>query len=525
MEAIRLSSEGSTPQIISADRLRLELGQTPRRYYYHGWQSWSLAAWIEADRRLPVQRPYFLHPLQIDPAWAFHPRPNGSWVGAVEGENGRVVLLGSLELDAHVELDGTALVGWYETGSGPWFIAQGDESQVFDAYAQELATRLGTATNTARGGVWCSWYSMYTDIDEPLLHRTFEGLADLPFEVLQVDDGWQRSVGDWEPNAKFPSGMPDLARRIRAAGKSAGLWLAPLVAVRSSRLFQAHPDWFLRDGRGRPISAGVNWGEQLHALDTTQPAVLDWLTALMRQVRAWGFDYLKLDFLYASGLPGVRRQHMPREAALRRGLKALRDGMGTDAFFVACGCPILPSLGLCDALRVGPDVWSDWENRRDEALLHNPAIPGARSAVRTTVNRLWLQPIVIPDPDIVYFRSTECDLTEEQKNLLQALALICRFRATSDPPQWLSAEEREQLRAFLLRAPKVERLGPRRYLIDGFEVDFGRAAELTHYEGLWNTVAGGVVGWLANQPWALKIDSWMWRRAAEKRMAHLREDL
>jgi alpha-galactosidase len=34
--------------------------------------------------------------------------------------------------------------------------------------------------------------------------------------------------------------------------------------------------------------------------------MLEWLAALMKQVRAWGFDYLKLDFLYAGALPGKR---------------------------------------------------------------------------------------------------------------------------------------------------------------------------------------------------------------------------
>ncbi len=525
MQTIRLATERSMPEVVTADRLRLDFGQRPRRYYYHGWQSWSLAAWVDADARLPVQQPYYLHPLQIDPAWAFHPRPNGSWLGAVEQQDGEAVLLGSLDLDAHVELDGTALIGWYEAGSGPWFVARGSEADVFAAYAQELTARLGTTANQLRGGVWCSWYSMYADIDEDLLRRTFQGLVDLPFEVFQVDDGWQQSVGDWEANARFPSGMPDLARRIKATGRTAGLWLAPLVAVQSSRLFQAHPDWFLHDAHGRPTSAGLNWAEQLHALDTTQPAVLDWLTALMRQVREWGFDYLKLDFLYGSGLPGVRHVDMQREAALRQGLRVLREGMGPDAFFLACGCPILPSLGLCDALRVGPDVWSDWENARDEALLHNPAIPGARSAIRTTVNRLWLRPAVIPDPDVVYFRSIECSLTDEQKGLLQALALVCGFRATSDPPQWLSPDERQQLHEFLRGAPHIEQLAPRRFLIDGEEFDFGTAAELSRYDGLWNSLAGAVGSLIANRRWALKIDSWLWRRAAEKRMARLRRDL
>jgi len=520
-----LGPEAPFLQIITGDRIRVELQQAPRRYYSHGWQSWSLAAWVDARRPLTVQQPYFLHPMQIDPLWAFHPRLHGSWLGATEQQDGHVVLLGSLGLDAHVELDGTALAGWYEAGSGAWLVAQGEETAVFEAYARELEKRLGKGAQTLNGGVWCSWYSLYTDIDEQLLNTIFAGLGDLPFEVLQVDDGWQQSIGDWEPNQKFPSGMEAMARRIKATGRRAGLWLAPLIAVQSSQLFRSHPEWFLRDRGDKLVSAGFNWGEQLYALDTTQPAVQDWLAALMRRVRDWGYDYLKLDFLYGGALPGVRHEPMPREAALRQGLQVLRQAMGVDAFFLGCGAPILPSLGICDALRVGPDVWSEWGSDRDERLLHNPAVPGGRTAVRTTVNRLWLKPLVVPDPDVVYFRSIECALTPEQKRLLQGLALICGFRSTSDPPQWLAPDEQEQLREFLTLTPKVQRMGPRRFLLDGTELDYANPTEFRKHGGLWNSIGSAAFGWLANHEWALKIDERMRRRAAARRMRRLRERL
>src|SRR5512144_3087540 len=94
-------------QIITGDRVRVEFTGTPRRYYHHGWQSWSLAAWVDASHPLPVPHPRMLHPMHIDPLWAFHPRLHSSWVGAAMLQDGHVVLLGSLGLEAHVELDGS----------------------------------------------------------------------------------------------------------------------------------------------------------------------------------------------------------------------------------------------------------------------------------------------------------------------------------------------------------------------------------------------------------------------------------
>jgi alpha-galactosidase len=512
---ILITDASPAQQIVSASSLTLSLPRPPIKFYRHGWQSWSLAAWTDLSP-LPVQHPVNLHPLQIDPVYAYELKPNGSWLGAVEFSDGKALLLGALDTDAHVRLNSDHFEGWYESGEGKWFVGFGAESQVFADYARALGERFGFITPKSAPRVWCSWYSLYTTIDEPLLNKIFNGLGDLPFDVLQVDDGWQIKVGDWEANEKFPSGMTALAEKIKSTDRQAGLWLAPLIAVKSSRLFSVHPDWFLRDEKGRFVSAGFNWGEQLYALDTTHPAALEWLAALMRQVRAWGFDYLKLDFLYAGALPGKRHTDIPREAAYRNGLKTMREAMGADAFFLTCGAPILPSLGLCDALRVGPDVGSDWEVYRDAVLLSNPTTPSTKNAIRTTVNRLWLSSLLHTDPDVAYFSSRHNTLTPEQKHLLQDLALVCNFKATSDLPQWLTTDERQQLRTFLKVASEVKQLGRYRFQIGEREVDFGSAMELPKPPRGLEAAQAKLIGWLGSQGWALRILNEMGKNALEK---------
>lgn len=376
---------------------------------------------------------------------------------------------------------------------------------VFTKYAEELGKRFGKRSDKPAPRIWCSWYSLYTAIDESILFRIFNELGDLPFDVLQVDDGWQTSIGDWETNGKFPSGMNALAERIKSTGRKAGLWLAPLIAVESSHLFREHPDWFLRDENGKFVSAGFNWGEQLYALDTTRPAVTDWLSALMKQVRAWGFDYLKLDFLYAGALPGKRFADMPREAAYRQALKLLREAMGHDAYFLACGAPIIPSLGLCDALRIGPDVSDKWEDPRDATLLYNFTTPGARNAVRTTMSRLWLQSLVAVDPDVVYFSGKENSLSAEHKQLLQDLAVICNFKATSELPQWMTHTERESLRGFLTTSPQVKRINRAAFQIEDRIIDFSYALALPPPPRGLTKLPAALMGWLGNHPVALNL--------------------
>jgi len=281
-------------------------------------------------------------------------------------------------------------------------------------------------------------------------------------------------------------------------------------------LYRQHRDWLLQDPDGKLVPAGFNWGEPLYALDTTHPEALAWLAALMKQVRAWGFDYLKLDFLYAGALPGVRHTALPREAAYRQGLKVMREAMGEDAYFLTCGAPIIPSLGLCDALRIGPDVAGEWESYRDAQLLYNPTTPGTKNAIRTTVNRLWLGPLAAADPDVAYFRSQQVTLNTEQKQLLQDLALVCNFKATSDLPQWLRANEREQLRAFLEAEPQIERAGRYAFTIDGRRVDFSPAMPLPEPPRGLEALGSALIGWAGSQRWALKLMDGLGKRDLRK---------
>ncbi|MBI5953923.1 MAG: alpha-galactosidase [Chloroflexi bacterium] len=503
MTSLQFSDIQTKSQIIKAKEIHVELPSQPVKYYRHGWQSWSLAAWTDPSP-IPVPKPAIFHPLQLDAEHVHKKYLHGSWLGAVEFADGNILLLGALATDANVSLQ-DQLSGRSEAGEVEWFIAFGKENSVFEEYAAALGIRFGETKKNIAPRVWCSWYSLYTAIDEQTLYKIFDDLGDLPFDVLQVDDGWQMDIGDWEANAKFPSGMKTLADKIKSTGRRAGLWLAPLIATKSSKLFREHPDWFLRNEAGKFVSAGFNWGERLYALDTTHPDVTSWLVALMKQVRAWGFDYLKLDFLFGGALKGKRFKDMPREAAYRECLKTMREAMGADAFFLTCGTPILPALGLCDAMRIGPDVAHFWEKYRDAYLLYNPTIPGTKNAIRTTLHRLWLKPLLHIDPDVAYFESKANHLTHEQRLLLQNLAYVCEFKATSDLPQWLGKEERSQLDCFLNLNPKIEQTGRYTFRIDDCTVDFASVTPLpdvpTGLTALW----GRLVGWLGDRYLLLRM--------------------
>ena len=165
----------------------------------------------------------------------------------------------------------------------------------------------------------------------------------------------------------------------------------------------------------------------------------------------------------------------------------------------------MPSIGLCDGMRVGPDVAGHWSSYRDDVLLKNPTVPGVQNAIRTTLNRLWLKPLLQTDPDVTFFRSKMVNLTANQKSLLQDLASIAEFKATSDVPSWLTGTEKESLRKFLEEKPVIQRLSNSRFVLDGQPVDFTSSTAMPELPGWSADILGAIIGRLANVPFLMKI--------------------
>lgn len=490
--------ETSASHFISASSLSLDLSRPAKKFYRHGWQSWTLTTWLDPNEPpLPVRAAEF-RAKDEDPAYAFHRNHIGAWVGAVELDEDDILLLGSLDLSGRVELENATLRGFFEDGhEGQWLVARGREDEVFSTYGVALERKFGKGRFEKAPRVWCSWYSLYGWVNERVVLNALHDFGDMPYDVIQIDDGWQLAHGDWEANPKFPSGMKSFADKISATGRVPGIWLAPFMASPNSRLARDHPHWLLRDGHGAPVRAGITWSGNPWGLDVSHPQVLEWLDHLIRRVRGWGYQYLKLDFLYIGGLIGNRHMEMPREAAYRNALQVIREAAG-DAYILACGAPIVPSLGLCDGLRVGPDVSPFWINRPLTVWLNNPNDTSTQNAIRTSLHRLWLSPLVNVDPDVMFFNSKHNTLRPHENQLLQDLGTITGFKATSDLPQWLSESERTALRKFLESSPSVHKMNRYEYQIDERRVDFCPAVPI-------ETSDKNIPIWLAKNLGLLKI--------------------
>lgn len=442
-------------------------------FYRHGWNSWSPSGWTRVDGDTIGIKDSPERLLTADDAANETPHAHsGSAVGAVTGPDGGTLLVGALGLGTpRVGADGNVLWASSEQDDAEWFVAYGAEQDVFAAYADRVTERLGRRTARA-GTVWSSWYSYHEDITEDRIARAAADLEGYPVDVFQMDDGWEPIVGDWTAGPDFPSGMAATARTIARHGFRPGIWLAPLIALPGSTIATERPDLLVAGDDGRPLVTGHNWGSHYHSLDTTNPEVTDHLRGVFDRITADGYSYLKLDFMYAGAIAGHRHVDLPREQAYRQAIEHIRATVGDDVYLLGCGVPMIPSVGVFDGARVGPDVAPFWDNAE---RVGDPSGEGARNALVSSVNRVWMRRLYEVDPDSVYFRSARNLLGPDERRALQDTAAVLGFRSTSDPVDWLRPEERSEAADWLGRSAVVEQVG--RYV---FRLD-DRVVDLTPY--------------------------------------------
>jgi len=449
-------------QLLSVEPLVLQHSDASdvSAYYHNGWQSWSGSSALLSEQREPRIRAKFLEEVLSSP---FLPRPRGkgsftsSLCTAACSPRGAAVVLGYLDtadnfggftmqtargggasITSLVSYEGTPLHADEKRKLPRLWVWWGNDANVG---LEQYATRVGQEMNArvpkdAEVG-WCSWYHYFTKIDETIIRKNLSEAVRLrealPFSLFQIDDGWQPALGDWLlPSKTFPSGMGAMAREIRDAGFTAGLWLAAFVAYPNSTLYSEHPDWFVKNSAGKPRYGMWNWNwgllDTARALDLTHPDVQKWLRLVFHTIaHDWGYKFIKIDFLHAAALPGKRHNlRMTGAEALRAGMEIIREAVGDDVHVLGCGLPLGPAIGMVDSNRVGMDVAPFWTNWLSKYVGQDYEMMSAKVATRNALTRSFMhRRLWQNDPDCILLRSEQTALTQDEIYTVVTAAALC----------------------------------------------------------------------------------------------------
>lgn len=308
---------------------------------------------------------------------------------------------------------------------------EGTEDEVFDTYFDLMNVKKPKAKPMTG---WTSWYNYYQNISETIIIDNLNSLqsAKKNIDVFQIDDGYQTAVGDWlsVDSNKFPKGMKWISDRIKSYGYKSGIWMAPFICETKSKIFEEKKHWLLKDRTGQLMSAGSNWSG-FYILDIENTEVRAYIKESFRvALEEWGYDLLKLDFLYAACL--LPTKHKTRGQIMTEAMAFLRECAG-DKLLLGCGVPLGPAFGKVDYCRIGCDVGLDWNDKAYMRLFHRERV-STLNAIQNAIGRRQLNNrAFINDPDVFLLRDHNISLTQTQK---ETLALVNRlfgdFILTSD---------------------------------------------------------------------------------------------
>ncbi|MDR1177731.1 MAG: alpha-galactosidase [Spirochaetaceae bacterium] len=320
----------------------------------------------------------------------------------------------------------------------------------------------GGSFGDRRPGGYASWYNHYNRINEKIILddlaalRSNDNLLKLRYLdrgrplIFQIDDGWENAVGEWEVHqGRFPQGLKPVSEAIEKAGCVPGIWIAPFIVTKGCKVFSEKPEWLLRDKNGKPVTAGFNnlWDGRYYCLDISRPDVLACLGELIdRVIDAWGFRFIKLDFLY-TGLfsggfsrPGAPHEQYERACALLRARTA--NAAGLPVAYLGCGLPLGPSFRHFPLSRIGADTRETWDWTLAKLLGHTGR-PSAYISLMDTIGRSFMNGTVyINDPDVIFLRSGNCALSETEKETIALVNFLLAGQIMfSDDPASLSNQD------------------------------------------------------------------------------------
>ena len=231
---------------------------------------------------------------------------------------------------------------------------------------------------------WCSWMAHLQQVSQKDIEDASKFMAknllDYGYDVIQIDDGYQRASQSgepplkpgekfselWtEPNDRFPDGLPHLAKEIKSLGLTPGIWVGLFLPLGIK-----HNEGYVLGKDGKPYRGPwVNYA--INGLD--KPALEEAYVETIRTLKSQGWDYFKIDTLrhvlydnYRKAPEYWKSRNQSMEQAFREIMKDIKS-VAKDSYVLACWGTLPELAGVPDGCRIGEDVAPDFASIRRSA--------------------------------------------------------------------------------------------------------------------------------------------------------------
>jgi alpha-galactosidase len=361
--------------------------------------------------------------------------------------------------------------------------------------------------------VYNTWYPFRTFVNDSLIREVARAASECGIQEFIIDDGWQYNsgarttkkgwggnYGDWLVDRnKFPGDLTSVFDYIRSLGMKPGLWMSIGSATEDSRVYQSHPEWFVKNKNGK--TGNLHTGSEAPDFYTSCFGT-EWFSyiksVILNLVKEHGLAYAKLDFsvvtsayindpsisgCYATDHP-FHRDHEESFIVIYENVLRLFDELHAEApdLFIDCTFETAGKLQLQD-YAVAKHAEGNW--------LSNIEDPFPTGALRMRQMAWWRSP-ALPAGSLVIG-----NLPLDSKNFeFNLKSLIGTLPIVLGDPRKLSLEQRAGIRKW---ADWMKRM-QEKYDYMSFRQDLPGFGEPR--EGFWDAWArintdnkkGGIIG-------------------------------
>ena len=198
-------------------------------------------------------------------------------------------------------------IGLYAENDNGFDIVENEINKFMINYMRPQALRRETKTVF----IYNTWFPFRTHVSDTLVRSIARAAADCGLQEFIIDDGWQINMNapettkDWGSNygdwlidtVKFKGGFKPVFDYLKSLKMKPGLWMSLGSATKDSKVFQDHPEWFVKDAKGH--YGNIHYPSQTDDGFYSASFGTDWVDYIKEKilglVKQYGLGYTKLD--------------------------------------------------------------------------------------------------------------------------------------------------------------------------------------------------------------------------------------